>query len=464
MAACPVSATGVRPQGLVICAKTRRGSCTPAEPQVTDAALEALTSYRPSFASPAAVATAAHSFEQLAAWSGHEGPRARITVGPRMIQISRPDLARRERALERAAAARVTRANLLAAYLERTGGFPPDPVPTREVTSWSRKSRNNMTRTFAKVDFTPMFVANRPPAMVTLTYPGQDWALVAPDGRTVKQHMAKLRRRYRRAWGEDLMCLWKLEFQRRGAPHVHMFMVPPVGRSHGQFPGLMFRHWLSEVWADIVAHPDAFEREKHRRVGTQVKLAYGLAATDPNGIVDYFEKHGGGKGGKEYQHIVPEVWRAPGMGPGRFWGYWSLELGARAVEVPEDVAIWAARTARRFARASGRTTQKSVPRYAGGRLRADRRSLVVLHPGEAPRYVQQVDGLAGAQLVDAYEPTRRWRKVRRRIARFVTGAGWLHSRDGAGFAEQLARAIRERFRPFETDWYSFVPQRDWSLT
>lgn len=130
------------------------------------------------------------------------------------------------------------------------------------------------------------------------------------------------------------------------------------------------------------------------------------------------------------------------MGPGRFWGYWALELGSRAVEVPERAAVWTARLARRFSRAQQRTTEKRVPRYAGGRIRPDRRDLVDVGD-EVPLLAQDVHGLAGAQLVESYEPRRRWRRLRRRVERFRSGAGWLHLRDGANFAQLLARAVQQ---------------------
>ena len=62
--------------------------------------------------------------------------------------------------------------------------------------------------------------------MVTLTCPG-DWESVAPDGASVKRHMVVWRKRFQREWGEPARYIWKLEFQRRGAPHIHLWMAPP---------------------------------------------------------------------------------------------------------------------------------------------------------------------------------------------------------------------------------------------
>ena len=95
-----------------------------------------------------------------------------------------------------------------------------------------------------------LLVANAPEyarfdGRATLTYPG-DWKCVAPGGASVKRHMRLWRKRFQREWGEPARYIWKLEFQRRGA------------RS-----GRKFRDWLSQEWADIVAHPDSDQRARH---------------------------------------------------------------------------------------------------------------------------------------------------------------------------------------------------------
>jgi hypothetical protein len=59
--------------------------------------------------------------------------------------------------------------------------------------------------------------------------------------------------------GDKILCLWKLEFQRRGAPHAHIFMVEPDGRARvpqrGIRPvgaGCTYKTWLSRVWNHVV--------------------------------------------------------------------------------------------------------------------------------------------------------------------------------------------------------------------
>jgi hypothetical protein len=113
--------------------------------------------------------------------------------------------------------------------------------------------------------------------MVTLTYPA-DWECVAPDGASVKRHVMLWRKRFQREWGEPARYIWKLEFQRRGAPHIHLWMAPPhaVGRSDRKF-----RDWLSQEWTDIVAHPDPEQRARHSLAGTAIDILNGLRACDP---------------------------------------------------------------------------------------------------------------------------------------------------------------------------------------
>ncbi len=138
-------------------------------------------------------------------------------------------------------------------------------------------------------------------------------------------------------------------FQRRGAPHIHLWMVPPIspGRS-----GRGFAKWLSETWAQVVDHPDAEQKARHRLAGTAIDVRNGLRACDPKRLAIYFTKHSSPNmhGDKEYQHVVPELWREPGRGPGRFWGVYGLKKAIVAVEVTQDAYIAARRIVRRWSR------------------------------------------------------------------------------------------------------------------
>lgn len=252
----------------------------------------------------------------------------------------------------------------------------------RVITQWSRKSRSRMVRTLAELDYSAIVKAGRMPCFLTLTLPDA-WEAVAPTGKEFKRFCAMLRRRWERAWGEPLIGIWKLEFQRRGAPHLHIFTVAPLGMMAGELrrmtgvryrpavgDGLQLMRWLSVVWADVVDHPDAGQRRKHERAGTRVDYAEGLRMTDPKRVCVYFSKHGTFRD-KEYQHIVPPAWRKPDAGPGRFWGYWGLEKVTEAVELTFDERYAVARTLRRYGRASYRARGAMVECdvVRGGRFR-----------------------------------------------------------------------------------------------
>jgi hypothetical protein len=278
-----------------------------------------------------------------------------------------------------------------------------------------------MCRTFAELDYSPLVDSGRVPAMVTLTYPG-DWAVVAPDGASVKRHMILWRKRFQREYGETARYIWKLEFQRRGAPHIHLWMAPPIspGRS-----GCGFAQWLSDTWAQIVDHPDPVQKARHRLAGTAIDVRNGLKACDPKRLAIYFTKHSSPNlhGDKEYQHIVPEPWRQPGRGPGRFWGTYGLKKAVAVVEVTQDAYIAARRIVRRWSR------NQAVYGNVTSRFPTN------VMPRTATVLVPRVDCETG---VVAY------RRVRRRRALCNRGGlagGYALVNDGPAFASQLAAAL-----------------------
>jgi hypothetical protein len=286
----------------------------------------------------------------------------------------------------------------------------------------------------ASLDWTPLTASGRLPAMVTLTYPG-DWLAVVPDSAAMDRHLREFYKRFERAWGEPLACAWKKEFQRRGAPHWHAYMTPPAGvagqlrevtavrRRPAVGDGLLFRRWLSAVWADVVAHPDPEERRRHELAGTGVDYAEGMRSADPKRLAVYFSKHGQFRA-KDHQNRPPREW--DGKPCGRFWGYRGLRPATAVVELDPADYDMITRTLRRYARAQGVTRLAAAPRYRGG------------HRAEPSR--RDVIGLAGAQLLAAHRPRRR--TVRRRARYLHRGAGFVCVNDGPGLAAVLARVIR----------------------
>ena len=431
--------------GLVICAKNVRDPIAD-ETGLSD--LRAIDTLGLRFPSPEMVTAAAALFEPAAPWArGHgrqdtesESGRFRITIGPGVVRLGWTNPVRVEKSAERAVGHHqrdVDDAKLhvrddlepgaehsdqaVVSSTRRSRTAPGQNAVGGVITEWSRKSRSAMCRTFAEIDYSPLVESGRVPAMVTLTYPG-DWEIVAPDGASVKRHMMLWRKRFQREYGEPARYIWKLEFQRRGAPHVHLWMAPPMspGRS-----GLGFTQWLSHAWAQVVDHPDPVQRARHRLAGTAIDVLSGLKACDPKRLAIYFTKHSSPNlhGDKEYQHIVPDLWQQAGRGPGRFWGVFGLRKATTVVEVAQDAYLAARRIVRRWSRSQAMYGDSSS------------RFPTAVVPRTAIRKVPRVDSDTGVVT---------HRKVQRRRTLCSQGGlagGYALVNDGPAFAAQLARAI-----------------------
>lgn len=490
---------GAAAPGLVTCAKVSRLSETAGQTPDTAESLLSAT-FAPAFPTAevmdGAAALLADHVSPLA-WLGGEGPRPRLVFGPGMVQLTRPDAARRERTAGRAREARPKDATALAAWLVegqrdgeddeafglRMGRVTGDvPLTEREITEWSRKSRANMIKVLASLDWSPLFAGFALPAMTTLTYPG-DWVPLAPDGRTAKKHLETFFKRFERAWGTEWVGVWKFEFQRRGAPHFHLLSVPPFGKAgeaaydvrmaahkRGELArkprrrvvenhGLGYKEWLSATWTDIVfadiedemagieaetGETDprrdhmAEQRRRHLGAGTNVNWQEGAKASDPKRLSVYFAKHGSFKA-KEYQHVVPEEWREPGKGPGRFWGYRGVEKLLREVELAPADFQFVARTMRRL-RSRVKVWDPKTRKHRW--VKATRVTEVKRYAaGVRPAYsgYSEVIGLAGAQYMEPVKVKRR--RVRRPVTRFARGSGFAVENNAPELVETLTRAL-----------------------
>lgn len=134
--------------------------------------------------------------------------------------------------------------------------------------------------------------------MVTLTYPEG----YPSDGTAVKYHLRRFLQEVRR-WDkrnggsttgtEKHSSFWFLEFQRRGAPHFHIFL--------NRCPS---KEWVSSKWYRIVDSDDI----RHYHAGTRTeKLIAGRSGT-----ISYASKYAA----KLEQKTVPEGYE----NVGRFWG------------------------------------------------------------------------------------------------------------------------------------------------
>ena len=165
-----------------------------------------------------------------------------------------------------------------------------------------------------------------PAGMITLTAPA-NWSeiyvcdadgVTLGGGRVLKRHLDTFRKRLGRFLARyglgEWSALWFLEFQRRGAPHIHLMLF-----GCALSPALLraLRSWCGPAWSSIVGNPSKFEQEKHKRAGTRVEKMkckhFGYA-------VKYATK--------TEQKEVPTYFRDVG----RFWGCWNYTH-------PEPVAL-----------------------------------------------------------------------------------------------------------------------------
>ena len=129
--------------------------------------------------------------------------------------------------------------------------------------------------------------------MGTLTYPAR-YPNFGPEAKGhldsyLKWHLAAMRRLADDSFRQAI-C-WFLEFQRRGAPHFHLFYTEHVDWSSA-----------AKKWADVIEQPDCW------RTSTR----YETLRSGRGGTVSYARKYAA----KQHQKDVPDGFRHVG----RFWG------------------------------------------------------------------------------------------------------------------------------------------------
>lgn len=181
--------------------------------------------------------------------------------------------------------------------------------PRKSITGFSARSRLNLLYTIGKIQ------KSVTPYLITLTYP-LEWS---QDARKWKNDLRKFYQRMRRKVGR-VCALWKLEPQKRGAPHFHLLVW-----GLGGVPLEDLRLWISRIWYEVVNSADV----KHLQAGTRVEKI-----RDWKGVMSYASKYLG------------KVIEAVGWDkPGRFWGVlgrefipWA-ELIQAAISFPEAVKL-----------------------------------------------------------------------------------------------------------------------------
>lgn len=160
----------------------------------------------------------------------------------------------------------------------------------KEITEFSARSRQRLAFVACNTDATFR-------QMVCLTYPGE----YSNDGQEVKRHLKAFLQWLRRYLNRGFSYLWFLEFQIRGAPHLHIVLDVPWPTSGSDVKS--WRRLISRRWYDIVGSGD----ERHLRAGTSVEKI-----RKPDGAKRYAVKYSM----KMRQKIVPPAYQ----NVGRFWG------------------------------------------------------------------------------------------------------------------------------------------------
>lgn len=184
------------------------------------------------------------------------------------------------------------------------------PGGTRgEILYWSRKSKRRAVEALAAVDWDWF----KSCVMCTLTY-GKDGGPV--DGLLVRKDFDRWKRAVERkavALGvEGLAGVWKKEFQRRGAPHFHVWLcfrgIDVRGADRPECFWELMR-FCDEEWHRIVGNacPD------HAKHGFRVDIIKSPGGMPGRYFKAYLRKSGVKK---NYQNRVPDGY----VNVGRFWG------------------------------------------------------------------------------------------------------------------------------------------------
>jgi hypothetical protein len=237
------------------------------------------------------------------------------------------------------------------------------------------------------------------PAMVTLTYPGE-WERWVPDSRTLVRHREALKERWRRKYGAPV-GVWVVEFQKRGAPHLHMYLGLPEAMSAEEYRGLQrrtfdrqrlqrevgsfearrrmrapsgeFAMWLRTAWWEIVG---SGSRAHHGR-GVDLAVWFWTEraeqVTDRVRVAEYLWR----ESGKWAQKQPPED-----FGSLKFYGRWGGAIGFKPIfseqQMDERVGYELRRVLRRMQEGKRReAAERMGRRYRKGQTSRGRDGLTV---------------------------------------------------------------------------------------
>ena len=245
-------------------------------------------------------------------------------------------------------------------------GLPGRSTAGRVSKTFSARSRRTMRFQFSAL---PWEMLGKRPVMITLTYPG-DWELWVANSRELAKHREAFKERWRRKFG-TLVGVWVVEFQRRGAPHLHLYVGLPDEVSDEEYRGLQartmrrrrresdvgkyearkreraptgeFAMWLRTAWWEVVGS----ELQAHHGRGIDIAVSYFSSEAESMAqrakTAEYFWR----ESGKWAQKNPPE-----GFGSLRFYGRWGQKVGFNPLvtehELDEQTSLELRRMLRRL--------------------------------------------------------------------------------------------------------------------
>lgn len=181
----------------------------------------------------------------------------------------------------------------------------PAPEERGEIKGFTARSRRRLFELMHSIEFDN-------PLLITLTYPEYP-----TDGRVFKAHLKAFREVWTRAYGRSRV-IWKLEFQKRGAPHYHLLSLDVP---HVDIPR------LGGAWCRIAG----IEGQE----GTW--QAFDVKSKDKDGKdlanpVAYISKYIGKTTELEDGQDITNV--------GRFWGAWWVKKNVLArLDIPKGMEV-----------------------------------------------------------------------------------------------------------------------------
>lgn len=134
------------------------------------------------------------------------------------------------------------------------------------ISGFSRGSRRRLMQLLQCVDQSKLLVPL--PLFITLTY-GKTWP---PEPKVWKRQLDTFSKRLARKYPHSV-AVWRLEFQKRGAPHYHLIVFNVAYLPH---------RWVAQAWYEIVGSGDP----DHLKAGTEVR-----SVRSWRGVISYAAKY-----------------------------------------------------------------------------------------------------------------------------------------------------------------------------